>query len=69
MNGWFAKAREKEPELGEEYIDKPEPYTLSDDPDDYFPCLMVLAGSGNPFLKVSIEEEYTITEFSTTSPL
>ena len=54
MNAWFTKAREKEPELGEEYIDIPEPYTLPDNPDDYFPCLMVLAGSGNPFLKVSI---------------
>ena len=52
MNAAFVNSREQEPELGQEYIDIPEPYTLPDNPDDFFPCLMVLAGSGNPFLKV-----------------
>ena len=42
--------------LGKEYAGVPEPYTLPEKPEDYFPCLMVLAGSGTPILLVSMTE-------------
>ena len=48
--------------LGTEYKKIPEPYILPDKPDDYFPCLMVLAGSGNPFLLVSLVMQLQLTK-------
>lgn len=35
--------------LGDEYIETEVDYSL---PSDWFPCLLVIAGSGNPILKV-----------------
>ena len=35
--------------LGDEYINTDVDYSL---PSDWFPCLLVIAGSGNPVLKV-----------------
>ncbi len=37
---------------GKENEDIPEPYTLPENLEDIFPCLLVLAGSGNPILRV-----------------
>ena len=42
--------------FGKEYEVVPKPYTLPEKPEDYFPCLMVVAGSGTVILLVSMTE-------------